>query len=222
MGDTERKASDAVIDAVTAAGFFRLLSPQQFGGYEVDVRTVLEISELLGQADGSVAWLVGLGATATWLAAHFPDRARSEVFADNGDARIAGAATPGPARRVEGGLRVSGRWAYASGSPHATWVGSLPCSRTSPVSPATHTGAWYRRPTCGWKTLGGQRVCAAPAATPGSARTSSFPITEPFSWTRFPRRRSQRHRTHRCTACRFRLWPHSPCSVPSSGSPARR
>ncbi len=124
-GDTERKASDAVIDAVTAAGFFRLLSPRQFGGYEADVRTVLEISELLGQADGSVAWLVGLGATATWLAAHFPDRARSEVFADNGDARIAGAATPGPARRVEGGLRVSGRWAYASGSPHATWAGVI-------------------------------------------------------------------------------------------------
>ncbi|HYP92263.1 MAG TPA: acyl-CoA dehydrogenase family protein [Mycobacterium sp.] len=124
-GETERKASDAVIDGVTAAGFFRLLSPQQFGGYEVDVRTVLEISELLGQADGSVAWLVGLGATATWLAAHFPDRARSEVFADNGDARIAGAATPGPARRVEGGLRVSGRWGYASGSPHATWAGVI-------------------------------------------------------------------------------------------------
>ena len=60
-GETERKASDAVIDGVTAAGFFRLLSPQQFGGYEVDVRTVLEISELLGQADGSVAWLVGRG-----------------------------------------------------------------------------------------------------------------------------------------------------------------
>ena len=47
------------------------------------------------------------------------------MFADNGDARIAGAATPGPARRVEGGLRVSGRWAYASGSPHATWAGVI-------------------------------------------------------------------------------------------------
>jgi len=140
-GDTERKASDAVIDGVTAAGFFRLLSPQQFGGYEVDVRTVLEISELLGQADGSVAWLVGLGATATWLAAHFPDRARSEVFADNGDARIAGAATPGPARRVEGGLRVSGRWGYASGSPHATWAGVIAMLTDESGRPGDHTGA---------------------------------------------------------------------------------
>jgi len=123
MADAERKAPDPVIDAVTAAGFYRLLSPRQFGGYEAEVRTVLEISESLGQADGSVAWLVGLGATAAWMASHFSDRARSEVFADNGDARIAGAATPGPARRVDGGLRVSGRWAYASGCPHATWAG---------------------------------------------------------------------------------------------------
>ena len=71
MADAERKAPDAVIDAVTAAGFYRLLSPRQFGGYEAEVRTVLEISESLGQADGSVAWLVGLGATAAWMAAHF-------------------------------------------------------------------------------------------------------------------------------------------------------
>ena len=140
-GDTERKASDAVIDGVTAAGFFRLLSPQQFGGYEVDVRTVLEISELLGQADGSVAWLVGLGATATWLAAHFPDRARSEVFADNGDARIAGAATPGPraASREGCGSAVAGGTPRDRRTPRG--LGSLPCSRTSPVGPATHTGA---------------------------------------------------------------------------------
>jgi 3-hydroxy-9,10-secoandrosta-1,3,5(10)-triene-9,17-dione monooxygenase len=124
-GDTERRTTDAVIDGLTAAGFFRLLSPRQFGGYEVDVRTVLEITELLGEVDGSVAWLVGLGSTAAWMAAHFSEHARSEVFAENGDARIAGAATPGPARRVEGGLRVSGRWAYASGSPHATWAGLI-------------------------------------------------------------------------------------------------
>src|SRR6185295_14410979 len=165
-----------VIDAVTAAGFYRLLSPRQFGGYEAEVRTVLEISESLGQADGSVAWLVGLGATAAWMASHFSDRARSEVFADNGDARIAGAATPGPARRVDGGLRVSGRWAYASGCPHATWAGIVaivaddsgqpadaywclvPASRTIPMDisakealPAPTDAPMYRLP---FPTLG--------------------------------------------------------------------
>src|SRR6478736_6995724 len=222
MGDTERKASDAAIDAVTAAGFFRLLSPRQFGGYEADVRTVLEISELLGQADGSVAWLVGLGATATWLASHFSDRARSEVFADNGDARIAGAATPGPARRVDGGLRVSGRWAYASGCPHATWAGIVAIVATIPGSLPTLTGAWCPPQTYASKTPGGQRVCAAPAATPGSARTSSCPTTEPSPWTSPRRRRSQRPRTHRCITCRSQLSALSRCSAPSLGSPARR
>lgn len=122
QADVERKASAAVIDAVSEAGFFRLLAPQRFGGAEADLHTVLEVSEVLGEADASVGWLVGLGAPATLLAAHFPDQARSEVFADDGNVRIAGSANAGPARRVDGGLRVSGRWPYASGSPHAGWA----------------------------------------------------------------------------------------------------
>lgn len=123
--DAERRASDAVIDAVTAAGFYRLLVPRRFGGYEAGVRTLLEISGVLGEADGSVAWLVSLGSNAGWLAAHFSEQAQSEVYADGGNARIAGSATPGRAQRVGGGLRVSGRWAYASGAPHATWAGVM-------------------------------------------------------------------------------------------------
>jgi 3-hydroxy-9,10-secoandrosta-1,3,5(10)-triene-9,17-dione monooxygenase len=123
--DAERRASDAVIDAVTAAGFYRLLSPRRFGGYEADLRTALEISEALGEADGSVAWLVGLGSNAGWLAAHFSEQAQSEIYADSGNARIAGSATPGSAQRVAGGLRVSGRWGYASGAPHASWAGVM-------------------------------------------------------------------------------------------------
>jgi 3-hydroxy-9,10-secoandrosta-1,3,5(10)-triene-9,17-dione monooxygenase len=123
--DAERRASDAVIDAVTEAGFYRLLSPRRFGGYEADIRTALEISEVLGEADGSVAWLVGLGSNAGWLAAHFSDQAQAEIYADNGNARIAGSATPGSAQRVAGGLRISGHWGYASGSPHASWAGVM-------------------------------------------------------------------------------------------------
>src|SRR6185295_692662 len=37
-------------------------------------------------------------------------------------ARLAGSAMPGVARRVDGGLRISGRWPNASGAQHATWA----------------------------------------------------------------------------------------------------
>jgi alkylation response protein AidB-like acyl-CoA dehydrogenase len=49
-------------------------------------------------------------------------QAQQDIFGPDHDARIAGGSAPAPARRVSGGLRVSGRWAYASGSHHATWA----------------------------------------------------------------------------------------------------
>jgi 3-hydroxy-9,10-secoandrosta-1,3,5(10)-triene-9,17-dione monooxygenase len=155
--DAERRASDAVIDAVTEAGFYRLLSPRRFGGYEAGIRTTLEISEVLGEADGSVAWLVGLGSNAGWLAAHFSEQAQSEIYADNGNARIAGSATPGSAQRVAGGLRVSGHWGYASGSPHATWGGVMAMLTDDSGQPAAY---WCMIPASDlkledtWRTTG--------------------------------------------------------------------
>ncbi|HWX98658.1 MAG TPA: acyl-CoA dehydrogenase family protein [Mycobacterium sp.] len=122
QGEIDRRQADEVIAGLTEAGLFRLLKPNRFGGYLTDVRTVLGVTEALGTADGSAAWLVGLGATAAWLTAHSSPRAQHEVFGTDPNARIAGSAHPAPARWVDGGLVVSGRWGYASGSPHATWA----------------------------------------------------------------------------------------------------
>lgn len=116
-----RGLPDEVIDGLTNAGFFRLQKPHRFGGYEVSLRTVLEVVETLSQANGSAAWLVSLGATAASMVRCGSGRVQSEIFGSR-DARIAGSLNPGTARRVEGGLSVSGSWPYSSGAPHAEWV----------------------------------------------------------------------------------------------------
>jgi alkylation response protein AidB-like acyl-CoA dehydrogenase len=121
-GEINRQLADPVIAGLTDAGFFRLGKPNQFGGYPTDFRTIVEITEALGAADGSAAWLVGINATAAGLTARSSLRAQQEAFGTDPDARIAGSASPVPARRVNGGLVVSGRWGFASGSPHATWA----------------------------------------------------------------------------------------------------
>src|SRR5215510_9616581 len=64
--DIQRRQADDVIEALTAAGFFRLNKPRRFGGYPVDLRTTLRITETLADADGSAAWVVGLAATGAW------------------------------------------------------------------------------------------------------------------------------------------------------------
>lgn len=116
-----RKLPDEAIDALTEAGFFRLLKPRRFGGMHAPQRTMLEIAETLGQANASAAWLVSIAATAAIVARHGSERAQSEIFSTP-DARIAGGLAPGTARRVDGGLSISGSWPYSSGAPHADWT----------------------------------------------------------------------------------------------------
>jgi len=123
FGDVHRRAADEVIEAMQDAGMFRMFTPRRFGGLEADLGTVQEVAAVLGEADGSAAWLVGVAAGSSWLMAHGSPELQDEVFGADPDARIAGGGSgSGTARPAAGGLVVSGRWSYASGSRHASWA----------------------------------------------------------------------------------------------------
>jgi len=120
--DIHRRQTDEVIDALTDAGFFRLWKPRRFGGYPADVRTVLQVTETLAEPDGSATWVVGIASAGAWATNRGSDQLQEEIFGADPDARIAGSGMSCPARHEQGGLRLNGRWGYASGSPHATWA----------------------------------------------------------------------------------------------------
>ncbi|MFD1538858.1 acyl-CoA dehydrogenase family protein [Nonomuraea guangzhouensis] len=120
--EEDRRVPDEVIDALGAAGLFRLSVPKRYGGLGTDMRTMLEVSAKVAEGDGSTAWVVTLINVCNWLTSLFPAQAQEEVFADP-QVKVSGVLTPSSsARRVEGGWRVSGRWFYNSGSWHATWA----------------------------------------------------------------------------------------------------
>ncbi|MBQ1091940.1 acyl-CoA dehydrogenase family protein [Streptomyces sp. B93] len=126
--EADRVVPREIVDELTAAGVFRLLTPRRYGGYETDLRTLTEVSEVLGEADGSTAWTAMIISVTNWLASLFPDKAQEEVFGADPDARVTGVAAPtGVGCAVPGGFTVSGKWSYNSGAPHATWaaVGAL-------------------------------------------------------------------------------------------------
>ncbi|MFJ3140418.1 acyl-CoA dehydrogenase family protein [Streptomyces sp. NPDC086843] len=127
-GDDDRAVPAEVIRALSDAGIFRLLTPKRYGGQEADLRTLTAVSEVLGEADGSAAWVAMIISVTNWLACLFPDQAQEDVFGADPDARVTGVAAPtGIGERVPGGWRVTGRWTYNSGAPYATWaaVGAL-------------------------------------------------------------------------------------------------
>jgi alkylation response protein AidB-like acyl-CoA dehydrogenase len=121
--ERERRVTETLMDALHGAKMFRLLLPRPLDGAEIDPVTFVRVIEEVAKADGSTAWCLCQAAGCTMAAAYLPpDRAR-EIF---GHPRSVLAWGPGPNARaiaVDGGYRVTGTWSFASGSPHATWLG---------------------------------------------------------------------------------------------------
>jgi alkylation response protein AidB-like acyl-CoA dehydrogenase len=120
--DAQRSLTEQVHAALTDAGMFRIAAPTHFGGYDADMRTLVEVIEELSVADASAAWLVAIAATSCSTVGGMSKQAQEEIFSNGPDARIAGSLTPAIAERVEGGVRISGQWSYASGSRYAQWA----------------------------------------------------------------------------------------------------
>ncbi|WP_063746876.1 acyl-CoA dehydrogenase family protein [Catenuloplanes japonicus] len=111
-----------IVDALLDLGVFRLATPAAAGGLEAPPERMVEIFEELGRADGATGWVAMIGAgTGIALAWLEPDVAKRMLA----DPRflIAGVAAPmGRAEPVDGGWRLTGRWAFSSGCRHATWL----------------------------------------------------------------------------------------------------
>lgn len=121
--ERNRRASEENIAAIAEAGLFRLMVPKRYGGYEGTLRSHLDVSAALGEACGGTAWVVALTNVCAWFTALFPKQAQDEVWGDDPDARVSGVFTPSTqSRRVEGGLVISGKWYFSSGSLHADWA----------------------------------------------------------------------------------------------------
>jgi alkylation response protein AidB-like acyl-CoA dehydrogenase len=118
-----RRLPPLLLDKLHEARLFRLLLPRSFSGEETDPVTFFHVIETIARGDASTAWCLGQAGGCAMTAAYLaPDVAR-EIF---DDARAVLAWGPGPKSRavaVEGGYRVSGSWAFASGGRHATWIG---------------------------------------------------------------------------------------------------
>ena len=108
-----------VVEALESSDFFRMGLPRELGGYEVDPATQVRTMETLAHTDGSTAWAVAIGNSSGFFA--WLDQSAALDLLGGRPSRPVSAVFAPTARGVEvdGGYRVSGRWNWASGSPHA-------------------------------------------------------------------------------------------------------
>lgn len=123
QGEADRRVVEESITALTDAGVFKIAQPRRYGGYETTMRTMLDVSSAVGEADGGTAWVVTLSNVCAWMTGLFPEQAQDDVWADTPDAKVSGVLAPtSETVKVDGGFTVAGRWYYNSGSWHANWA----------------------------------------------------------------------------------------------------
>lgn len=120
-----RRLPPALLDRLHEARLFRLLLPRSSDGIETDPVTFFHVIETIARGDASTAWCLSQAGGCAMSAAYLDLPVARAIFGD--DPRAVLAWGPGPkvkAVECEGGYRVTGVWAFASGGRHATWLGA--------------------------------------------------------------------------------------------------
>jgi alkylation response protein AidB-like acyl-CoA dehydrogenase len=106
-----------------AAGLFRMLTPRSHGGLEIDLPLSMEIIETIAAADGATGWTVMIGSETPMLLALLPRNRFDQIYTVGPDVIMGGGFAPrGQAELGDNEYLVNGRWAFASGCQHSSWL----------------------------------------------------------------------------------------------------
>ncbi len=121
--ESEGRLPRELAEDMAKAGLFRLSLPRSMGGPECDPITSLRATEEISKADGSAGWCMAVSTASSILFGWLDAEEGRKMLGPEADLRLAGSIRPlGAAKAVEGGYMVSGRWDFASGVDHATWL----------------------------------------------------------------------------------------------------
>ncbi|MGK0225101.1 MAG: alkylation response protein AidB-like acyl-CoA dehydrogenase [Limisphaerales bacterium] len=118
-----RSLTSELAAKLSAAGLFRMLVPESLGGGQVHPWEFFNTLARVSCADGSTGWSLMIGNTTGLLSASLPENWANEIYGSNPDVITVGVTAPiGRAEVVDGGLKISGRWPFASGSGISQWI----------------------------------------------------------------------------------------------------
>ncbi|AKL71149.1 MULTISPECIES: acyl-CoA dehydrogenase family protein [Streptomyces] len=123
QAETERRGyyAEDTHEAFSRAGFYRILVPRQYGGYEFGPATFLKVATALARGCPSTGWMYLFGAAhALVVGTLFDERTQAELFAGGDFICPATVAPAGTATRTGDGWLLDGTWNYCSGAPYAT------------------------------------------------------------------------------------------------------
>lgn len=125
------RVNKRAIDLMRSRGLLAMTIPAIYGGAELDVLDNLKVIEQLSYADSAIGWSAMIYSKTAHLGAAMPERWARQVYSHQGEGEgemascpitAAAAAPTGRGQKVDGGIIVSGRWAWGSGAYNADWI----------------------------------------------------------------------------------------------------
>jgi 3-hydroxy-9,10-secoandrosta-1,3,5(10)-triene-9,17-dione monooxygenase len=130
-----RRLPDATVNDFVASGLPELLVPTCYGGLQAPWPAILDPVRRMAHGCASSAWTLGFYTLHNWMLALFGEQAQEEAFATRPFLAPAPLAPTGRGVLVDGGIRLSGRWSWATGVVHGNWiiVGAVCGSQDAPA-----------------------------------------------------------------------------------------
>jgi alkylation response protein AidB-like acyl-CoA dehydrogenase len=144
--ERNRTISPHIIAKIRDAELLRTCRPKQFGGFEYDAVVALEIALIISAACASTGWTMN-GALSNGISfGHFPIEAQCELWGEGDDPFTCACFAPtGTAVPSDGGYRLSGKWSFASGCDHSSWI-RLGALIIPPDAAPPYEGAFFLLP----------------------------------------------------------------------------
>ena len=168
-----RRLPDDTVSDLIASGFTELLVPARFGGQQAPFPEILDPVRRLAHGCTSSAWTIGFLTLHNWMLALFGEQAQQEAFGNRPFLAPAPLAPTGRGLPVDGGIRLSGRWSWATGVMHGNWIivaalcgpddGIYPALALLPISDVTVEDVWH---TDGMRATGSNDVVATDVFVP--------------------------------------------------------
>ncbi|CAJ1505046.1 acyl-CoA dehydrogenase family protein [[Mycobacterium] holstebronense] len=117
-----RRLPAETVEDFRKSGLADLLLPARYGGRQAEFPEILDPIRRMAHGCASSAWTLGFYMLHNWMLALFGEQAQDEVFADGPVLCPAPLAPTGRGVPDGDGIRLSGRWSWATGVADADWI----------------------------------------------------------------------------------------------------
>ncbi|CAA0128544.1 Flavin-dependent monooxygenase, oxygenase subunit HsaA [Mycolicibacterium vanbaalenii] len=120
--ERQRRLPAATLADPATSEFIDLLVPARYSGRQAPLPAIFDPVRLMAHGCASSAWTLGFYALHNWMLALFSEQAQREAFASRPFLAPAPLAPTGRGVGCDGGIRLSGRWSWATGVMDGNWI----------------------------------------------------------------------------------------------------